>query len=326
MVPRKSIGLEKQFNNIIARNDCARYAQKAKLLSAERQKILKKIILVICMSSVYYNPYALCVYVDGSAPFGNPGRAGGISATVEFPEKLNLESRDLFKVGFSRSNNQRMELLACIRALKEIRELIKKYDIPQAVIITDSDYVYQNQARVEHWKKCGWENKEGRPIENPRLWNEFLAERRKVGMPVEIIWQKGKTTAITKQVDKNAKKAASRTIKERDSSYLYGRISRTKISFGSASMFPARGQEMIIRVYRSEPKITTTQKMYKIFFEEFSETEKIFINKYFAYASIEIEADLHRAHYYKVLFNENPKYSKIEKIIGEILPCDVSGI
>ena len=50
----------------------------------------------------------------------------------------------------------------------------------------------------------------------------------------------------------------------------------------------------------------------------YSEKEKGYICKAFAYASPDIEDQLHRSHSYRVKFNNNPRYPIIESIINEV--------
>ena len=71
----------------------------------------------------------------------------------------------------------------------------------------------------------------------------------RAGIRVEFVWQKGKTTAIGKQVDIAAKTAAKRGGIDVDTGYRPGSACRSKVKGGVAERFPAAGQTMIIRPY-----------------------------------------------------------------------------
>ncbi len=70
----------------------------------------------------------------------------------------------------SRTTNNRMELLAAIRAL----ETIKK---PSHIIITtDSQYLKQGITEWIHlWKKRGWKTSDKKPVKNSNLWKAIDA-------------------------------------------------------------------------------------------------------------------------------------------------------
>ena len=67
------------------------------------------------------DPRAIHVFTDGSC-YKNPGGKSGCAAVVHYPDHLQLDDEQIFDFGCEESSNNRMELLACIRALKWIRE------------------------------------------------------------------------------------------------------------------------------------------------------------------------------------------------------------
>jgi ribonuclease HI len=99
------------------------------------------------------------IYTDGSAR-GNPGNGGyGIVLTSgEFRKELSA--------GFRLTTNNRMELLAVIVALKEL----KKPNL-EVHIYTDSKYVCD---AIEKKWVFGWKLKNFAGKKNGDLWNEFL--------------------------------------------------------------------------------------------------------------------------------------------------------
>lgn len=80
-------------------------------------------------------------------------------------------------------------------------------------------------------------------------------------------------------------------------------------------MFPAKGQEVTIEIYRNRP---VGRSDHKIYFLIYSEQTSVFEEKAYAFACPEVALDLHRRHHYRVLFNGNPKYPIIEQILHEI--------
>lgn len=263
-----------------------------------------------------YDPHAMKIYVDGSVS-DNPGGEGGIAGIVEFPERLNIEPSMIFEQGYMSSTNQRMELLASIKAIEWARDNARSYQAGLVVIVTDSLYLYDHIGSAQYWKKEGWKNRDGRPVENSDLWNDLLAIRSKAGIRIEFDWQKGKTTPLLKEVDRLAKRARE-GMKVTDYGYHSGKIARTRMRGGVAVMYPAEGQEETIRIYRKGSMYHKMLTNCKIFFEIFSADENKFIAKHFAYASPEIQIELHRHHGYRVKFNNSPRYPIIETILGEV--------
>ncbi len=256
-----------------------------------------------------YDPRALKIYVDGSA-IPNPG-VGGLGIVVEYPDELELKNTEISE-GYFETTNNRMELLACIRAFQWLRNNERKVEITRAIIITDSEYVYNNKNNASYWKKNGWKTKEGRPYENEDLWDNFLKEMVKTGIRTDIEVEEGKTREILNRVDALAKNGAKNPTRE-DFGYKKGKITATRTSNKKgATLFPANNQIEIIRFYRYNIKGKLEDKVYKITFDLYSKKENKFIEKYFAYISKTY--DWHRNHCYLVKFNDNPHFPKIERI------------
>ena len=114
------------------------------------------------------------VYTDGSAR-GNPG-PGGYGILLEYKGHFKEIS-----AGFKLTTNNRMELLAVIVGLENIKQ--KNYNI---TVFSDSKYVVEaiNQGWVFNWEKKGFMKKK-----NPDLWRRFLQIYRTLN--VKFIWVKG---------------------------------------------------------------------------------------------------------------------------------------
>ena len=123
------------------------------------------------------NEEAVEIFTDGACK-GNPG-VGGWGALLQ----LNGKERELCG-GEKLTTNNRMELLAAIRALEALKR-------PCRVILhTDSKYVQQGISEwVHNWKKRGWKTADKKPVKNEDLWRQLdeLANRHQV----QWVWIKG---------------------------------------------------------------------------------------------------------------------------------------
>ncbi|MBQ9112210.1 MAG: ribonuclease HI [Clostridia bacterium] len=102
------------------------------------------------------------IYTDGACR-GNPGR-GGWGAILVFGGKEKEMSG-----GEPMTTNNRMELMAAIRALEALKE-------PCEVTLTsDSKYLTDaiNKNWLESWKKRGWKKADRSPVLNPELWQKI---------------------------------------------------------------------------------------------------------------------------------------------------------
>lgn len=261
-----------------------------------------------------HDPHALKIYIDGSA-LKNPGGAGGLAAWVEFPIDANKPDELLFQEGFHETTNNRMELLACIRAFEYVREHGRALGVERVQIITDSKYVHDCFFIADKWRKNGWRNLDSKPVENRDLWKRLLSIRGKTTVRTELLRMRGKTSPILKSVDKAAKAAAAQPW-DVDRGFKGGKVGRSKAGSGrAASLFSAHGQEAVIRIYRTR---LLGRSDHKIYFEVRDEQSGEILEKASAFASADVAVDLHRHYSYRVSFNANPKYPIIERIIEEL--------
>src|SRR5260370_7055138 len=105
-----------------------------------------------------------------------------------------------------------MELRACVFAHEWILEQGEDVGVQHVQIVTDSKYVFENYQRAAGWSTNGWRNVHGRPLENIDLWKDLLRVRRKLGFRVrmEVKLIAGKSTLVTKMVDREAKPPSPR--------------------------------------------------------------------------------------------------------------------
>jgi ribonuclease HI len=117
------------------------------------------------------------IYTDGACK-GNPG-AGGWGVLLE----LDGKKKELFG-GEAHTTNNRMELLAVIRALQALKRRCT------VQLHTDSKYVQQGITEWIHgWKKNGWRTSAKKPVKNDDLWKELdaLAQLH----DIEWLWVRG---------------------------------------------------------------------------------------------------------------------------------------
>jgi len=117
------------------------------------------------------------IFTDGACK-GNPG-PGGWGAVIRSGEHEKELSG-----GEPLTTNNRMELLAAIRALQALKR-------PCHVdLTTDSVYVREGITKwIFGWQKNGWRTAAKKPVKNAELWQELLeaAQRHRI----EWHWVKG---------------------------------------------------------------------------------------------------------------------------------------
>ena len=102
------------------------------------------------------------IYTDGACS-GNPG-PGGWGAVI-----IDEKNNQIELSGSEKSTtNNRMELLAPIKALKKIKEEAN------ITIFTDSTYLKNGITEwIKKWEINGWKSANKKPIKNKDLWQEL---------------------------------------------------------------------------------------------------------------------------------------------------------
>jgi hypothetical protein len=153
------------------------------------------------------------------------------------------------------------------------------------------------------------------PVANEDLWSRFLTARQKTGIRVDFEWQLGKTSELSRIVDKTAKAAAKRGGMDGDRDYRPGAVSRSKVKGGVAQPYPAQGQLAAIWPYAKKIMFRGENR---ISFNVFNETKQAFEFKYYAFASPARAAELHRNHLHKVRFNAERRYPQIVECVSKV--------
>lgn len=112
------------------------------------------------------NAETINIYTDGACK-GNPG-AGGWGALLV----AGTHRREICG-GEAQTTNNRMEMMAVIRALEALKR-------PSRVQIhTDSQYVQKGISEwMAGWKKRNWRTADGKPVKNQDLWLQLDALSR----------------------------------------------------------------------------------------------------------------------------------------------------
>jgi ribonuclease HI len=264
---------------------------------------------------------AIQIHTDGSC-YKNPGGLSGCAAYVHYPDHAGLPEEKIVDFGCGESSNNRMELMACVKALHWALENAPWPFANRIYIVTDSQYVANGHTSARYWKKSGWRNKSGEPTANEDLWGKILKhldKLSKLGVRVDFVYEKGKKTEIAKKVDNAAKIAAQRGGIDEDSGYKPGSFSRSMVRDGTATVrFAASGQVFVIRPY---VKKFRKKREERISFNVFDEVTQSYNGKFFAYAVPSLAAELHRGNGYRVRFSSNPLFPQIlEKVEDLPLP------
>ena len=117
------------------------------------------------------------VFTDGACK-GNPGQGGWGALIIE-----NDTEREIYG-GESNTTNNRMELMAVIKALELLKE--QKY----ITVFTDSTYVQKGISEwIINWKRNGWKSSNKKSVKNKDLWVEL--DNLNDQMSVKWQWIKG---------------------------------------------------------------------------------------------------------------------------------------
>ena len=137
----------------------------------------------------------ITIYTDGSC-LNNPGN-GGWAAIININDEIKKISGSV-----KDTTNNKMELMAPIKALQEIKE---KQPIE---IYTDSQYVRLGITDWVHkWIKNNWQTSKKEPVKNKELWIQLYELTN--SFDIKWIWVKAHAgNLLNEEVDLLAKQAA----------------------------------------------------------------------------------------------------------------------
>ena len=106
------------------------------------------------------------IYSDGACS-GNPG-PGGWGAIIRLGERVKE-----FSGGYRHTTNNRMEIMAAIKALEALNVISEPCHV---VLYSDSKYLVDSVSRgwVNEWRENGWRRVDGKRAGNADLWERLL--------------------------------------------------------------------------------------------------------------------------------------------------------
>lgn len=155
------------------------------------------------------------MFTDGACS-NNPG-PGGYAALITTTLGTKVIS------GFEmETTNNRMELMAVIKGIKEVMNIIflEEQKIKKLEIISDSAYVVNaiNQNWLQSWKTNGFKTKDNKPIKNVEIWqklDEQLETLKFIEMEVVFTKIKGHNgNYFNEMVDKIAREEIIKNVKQ----------------------------------------------------------------------------------------------------------------
>ncbi|HLX00327.1 MAG TPA: RNase H family protein [Candidatus Acidoferrales bacterium] len=259
-----------------------------------------------------FDPHAVKIHIDGNC-WDNPGGSGGFAVRVEFGCDIERDDELVEYRGYFETSSNRMELRACICAHQWAYNHIDELG-GRILVLTDSTYVCNSYSWAIGWSQNDYCNSDGRPMKNEDLLRELMTARRKLArlVRVEVKLIPRRSDLGAKEVDRVAK-MAGRMPSHVDRGFPKGKIGRPKNNIkGGAKLYPAGGQTLFIRPYKSD-YVRRSIQLFR--FEVWDEAKQMFADKFEVYASPEIGNQLHRQNVYHVRMNNLPRYPQIVEIL-----------
>jgi len=117
------------------------------------------------------------IFTDGACS-GNPGPGGWGVLIRHGGQCLELSGGD------PQTTNNRMEMMAVIRALEWVRQ---ENIISGIVLVSDSQYVIKGITEwIRGWIRNGWKTSAKKPVENQDLWQHMWALSQQIP---DLNWQ-----------------------------------------------------------------------------------------------------------------------------------------
>ena len=116
------------------------------------------------------SPREVDVYTDGSC-IGNPGTGGWAFVVVE------REETDRQSGSAPDTTNQRMELIAALKALRSLEDGVS------VNLFTDSKYLCDGmRSWITNWKRNGWTRPRLGPPQNLDLWKQLDEQNQRMNV------------------------------------------------------------------------------------------------------------------------------------------------
>jgi ribonuclease HI len=265
---------------------------------------------------------ALVIYTDGS--LYPRGRKGGYGAVFVHIDTVGRESVvfEHAPPGIRGATGNRMELQACIDALTLAPQQECFHAVSKVVIRTDSRYVARNCLNaLGSWRKDGWKNFHGRPLDNADLWKSFVREHGKIRKRVLIEWVKGHGKGkagdpYNIRADKLAKESARSPL----SQTVFHSSVRRKLGSAHTRTGSVRllGQTMV--VYIVEAQRMRVQRTWKYRYQVASQGSP----DHLAIDWIYSQEHMRDGHYYEVLVNDDMDHPQVLRMLRDVDPKELA--
>lgn len=104
------------------------------------------------------------IFTDGACS-GNPGPGGWAALLCTVQRRWEIAGSD------PHTTNNRMEMMAAIRALQEVAPLCPNHGV---CVHSDSQYLVTGITKwIFGWRSKAWRTSQGKPVENRELWEEL---------------------------------------------------------------------------------------------------------------------------------------------------------
>lgn len=152
----------------------------------------------------------LQIYTDGACR-KNPGPGGWAFILVKGDEKIYQDSGHVIS-----TTNNKMELMAVLRALQYVYDNINIMEYEGLDILTDSRYVLDGiTSWIKNWKRNGWKTRNDKVVLNMDLWKALDEKHEELKVKWNSIkWQWVKAHNINifnNVVDKLAREASGKS-------------------------------------------------------------------------------------------------------------------
>lgn len=191
----------------------------------------------------------LLIQTDGSGRH-HPRTGGYAYRFIYWDKEDQLQIGDFEPQGFRTATSNEMELYACIEALEKAWRFPHLSVIRNIKIFTDSQYVAKHYWYAKNvWCKTQWRKPDGSPVKNAPLWKKLLTLTGRFYYKrifINIHYERGKTNAHNKAVDKMAKRSSDAPRKEH-----FSTVTVRRKKFKNAGAFARQqlsGQTLSIRV------------------------------------------------------------------------------
>ncbi len=135
-----------------------------------------------------HKPASIVIYSDGSSR-GNPG-PGGYGSIAVYPDSHGRIKVDEFGGKEALTTNNRMEMMALLKALESFVDYYQENDIKKTCIIhTDSGYLINGITTwIKGWKRNNWITQGKEDVKNADIWksiDEVLIKLKSNGFAFE---------------------------------------------------------------------------------------------------------------------------------------------